>query len=236
MCRLNAWGLALLLGVMALGPAANAKQISALDAGAASADITGRVGTPMFAYTARSYIFSPDPDKTQQRALQMLADPDTGLYAKTFEPSVGIHTRLLARAIVLRKDTQKFALAQADLGVLPYSLVQEVASRIKATGIDAQHILLSATHSHSSVGAIWPADNNGYAFVGGDAFDPRVFDSTAQGIAEAIIAANSKLRPARVGIGSDAAPGASSNRSFEAFQRNTDIPKDPAAQRAASVD
>ena len=73
------------------------------------------------------------------------------------EPSVGIHTRLLARAIVLRQGGQKYALAQADLGGLPYALVQEVASRIRATGIDAQHILLGATHSHSSVGAIWPA-------------------------------------------------------------------------------
>src|SRR3954452_17331432 len=235
MCRRNAlaWVFLALLGVLA--PTANA-QISGVEAGAAAADITGRVSEPMFAYTARSYLLSPDADKTQERAQQMLADPDTGLYAKTFEPSIGIHTRLLSRAIVLRQGGQKYALAQADLGGLPYALVQEVASRVKSTGIDAQHILLSATHSHSSVGAIWPADNNGYAFVGGDAFDPRVFDSTAQGIAEAIIAANSKLRPARVGIGSDAAPGASSNRSFEAFQRNSDIPKDPAEQRAASVD
>lgn len=190
----------------------------------------------MFAYTARSYLFSPDPEKLQQRAMQMVADPDTGLYAKTFAPSVGIHTRLLARAIVLRQNGQKYALAQADLGGLPYALVQEVASRVKSTGIDAQHILLAATHSHSSVGAIWPADNNGYAFVGGDAFDPRVFDSTAQGIAEAIIAANSRLKPARVGFGTAQAPGASSNRSFDAFKRNTDIPEDPDGQRAASVD
>ena len=226
----------MLLGVLALAPSANAKQTTSLQAGAASADITGRVGTPMFTYTARSYLFSPDPDKTQARAMQMLADPDTGLYAKTFEPSVGIHTRLRARAIVLRKGDQKYALAQADLGGLPYTLVQEVASRIKKTGIDAQHILLSATHSHSSVGAIWPADNNGYAFVGGDAFDPRVFDSTAQGIAEAITRANAKLKPAKVGFGTADATGASRNRSFEAFQRNVDIPKDPAEQRAASVD
>ena len=190
----------------------------------------------MFAYTARSYLFSPDPAKLQEHAFQMVADPDTGLYAKTFEPSVGIHTRLLARAIVLRQGGQKYALAQADLGGLPYALVQEVASRIKPTGIDPQHILLSATHSHSSVGAIWPADNNGYAFVGGDAFDPRVFDSTAQGIAEAITAADSRLQPARIGFGVAQADGASRNRSFEAFQRNVDIPKDPAGQRAASVD
>src|SRR5258706_4116814 len=115
MCRRNAWGLALLLGLLALVPTANAKQISALEAGAAAADITGRVGTPMFAYTARSYVFSPDAQKTEDRAMQMLADPDTGLYAKTFEPSIAIHTRLLARAIVLKQGAQKYALAPADL-------------------------------------------------------------------------------------------------------------------------
>src|SRR3954449_3306701 len=226
MCRLNALAVALLASFVALVPAANAKQISGVEAGAAAADITGRVGTPMFAYTARSYLFSPDADKTQARAQQMLADPDTGLYAKTFEPSDGIHTRLLARAIVLRQGGQKFALAQADLGGLPYALVQEVAARIADTGIDADHILLSATHTHSSVGAIWPADNNGYAFVGGDAFDPRVFDSTAQGVADAIIAANGKLRAAKVGIGADAAPDASRNRSSEAFQQDFEYKRD----------
>src|SRR6478672_847648 len=171
MCRRNARALAFLALFALSAQAAKAEQTT-VEAGAACADITGRVGTPMFAYTARSYLFSPDPAKLQEHAMQMVADPDTGLYAKTFEPSVGIHTRLLARAIVLRQGGQKYALAQADLGGLPYALVQEVASRIKPTGIDAPHILLSATHSHSSVGAIWPADNNGYAFVGGDVFDP----------------------------------------------------------------
>src|SRR3954454_5360725 len=196
----------LALAALALAPVASAKggkghghAAPKLRAGAAEADITGPIGTPMFAYTSRSYLFRPEPDKTQARAQQLIADPDTGLYAKTFEPSDGIHTRLRARAIVFERDGQKFALAQAELGGLPYALVQEVAARIADTGIDADHILLSATHTHSSVGAIWPADNNGYAFVGGDAFDPRVFDSTAQGIAEAIIGANSRLRPARVG-------------------------------------
>src|SRR3989442_1750566 len=66
-------------------------------AGAANADITPPVGTPMFAFTARSNIFGPSLD----RPMQILADPDTNLYAKTFEPSQGIHTRVRARAIVI---------------------------------------------------------------------------------------------------------------------------------------
>jgi neutral ceramidase len=228
---------------LALAPAALAKHAPdpKLEAGAAEADITGPIGTPMFAYTARSYVFSPDANDPTQPALrerlqQIATEPDTGLYAKTFRPSDGIHTRLLARAIVLREGDQKYALAQAELGGLPYDLVQEVAGRIASTGIDAQHILLSATHTHSSVGAIWPSDNNGYAYVGGDAFDPRVFESTAQGIADAIIAANGRLKPARVGIGTSEITDASRNRSYDAFKRNVDVPKDEAARRAYSID
>src|SRR3954470_19596289 len=109
MCRRNALAFAFLALLAVFATPANAQQTK-LEAGAAAADITGRVGTPMFAYTARSYLFSPDPEKLQARAQQMLADPDTGLYAKTFEPSTGIHTRLLARAIVLRQAGQKYAL------------------------------------------------------------------------------------------------------------------------------
>src|SRR5436190_20749065 len=99
--------------VLVQGPAAVAKSPEPqLRAGAAEADITAPVGSPMFAYTARSYIFSPDTNdptqpKLRQRALQIIGDPDTGLYAKTFEPSTGIHTRLLARAIVFKQGGQK---------------------------------------------------------------------------------------------------------------------------------
>ena len=97
-----------LLAVPATAAAAKPQPKPAVRAGAASADITPPVGTPMFAYTARSYIFSPDPATTaQQRALQIVADPDTGLYAKSFEPSKGIHTRVLARAIVLERDGEQ---------------------------------------------------------------------------------------------------------------------------------
>ena len=146
--------------------------------GAANADITPPVGTPMFAFTARSNVFGPSLD----RPMQILADPDTNLYAKTFEPSQGIHTRVRARAIVIESGGKKYALVQADLGGLPYALTQEVLKRVASTGITGDRLLLSATHTHSSSGAIWSVDNSGYAYVGGDAYDPRVFEQVASGI------------------------------------------------------
>ena len=203
-----------------------------MKAGAASGDITPPVGTPMFAYTARSNIAGPSVD----RPLQIIADPDENLYAKTFVPSQGIHTRIRARAIVLERGGRKYALVQADLGGLPYAMTQEVVKRIAATGIPKERLLLSATHTHSSSGAIWSADNMGYGFLGGDVYDPRIFNIVASGIAEAILAADSRRGPARVGVGTARLEGASRNRNFEPFRRNPEVPKDEEAARAVSFD
>ncbi|MFL5845567.1 MAG: neutral/alkaline non-lysosomal ceramidase N-terminal domain-containing protein [Solirubrobacteraceae bacterium] len=209
----------------------------ALKAGAAAADITPPISSPMFAYTSRSMIFGPGEDIVSDRGRQMVYDPDTGIYAKTFRAGQGIHTRILTRALVLERDGRRYAMVQADLGGLPYALTQEVLARIADTHITAERLLLSATHTHSSTGAIWPADNAGYAFVGGDAFDPRIFDLTAQGIADAIHQAVRRLEPARAGFAAVERRGASRNRSFEAFQRNAEVKDLPEAeQRLRSTD
>ena len=206
---------------------------TAIRAGSASADLTPPIGTPMFAYTARSGL--ANPENTPSLGLQVLADPDSGLYAKSFVASRGIHTRVRARAIVLETPAGKFALVHADLGGLPYAMTQAVLQRIADTGVRADRLLISATHTHSSTGPIWPGGSQGYAALGGDLFDARVFALTADGIAEAIRAANDRLAPARVGIGSAEVRDASRNRNTDPFARNADVPTDPAARKAVSI-
>src|SRR3954452_7592302 len=195
-----------------------------LRAGAARADITAPVGTPMFAYTARSKLANPSH---LGEAPELFADPDPNLYAKTFVASRGIHMRILSRALVLQQGTTKLALVQADLGGLPYALTQSVLERIRPTGIDGDHLLLSATHTHSSTGPIWPLDNLGYAGLGGDLFDPRVFEITAQGIADAILRADHALQPARAGVATVEVTNASRNREPDPFKRNKDLAENP---------
>jgi neutral ceramidase len=207
-----------------------------LRAGAGVADITPPVGTPMFAYTARSRTMDTDPLTDPQKALQVISHADDDFYAKSFEPSVGIHTRVRASAIVLERDGEKFALVQADLGGVPHALVQSVLEQIESTGIEPENLLLSATHTHSSTGPIWPADSGGYNLLGGDFFDPRVFGLTADGIAEAIVKADSRLEPARAGVGTTELRNASNNRAFEPFLRNPEAEGlDEQAAREASL-
>src|SRR3954462_6125771 len=214
--------LAALTAVLLVVPAAPAA--AQLRAGAAAADITAPVGTPMFAYTARSKLANPSH---LSEAPELFADPDPNLYAKSFVASRGIHTRILSRALVLQEGTTKVALVQADLGGLPYALTQSVLDRIRSTGIDGDHLLLSATHTHSSTGPIWPLDNLGYAGLGGDLFDPRVFEITAQGIADAILRADHALQPARAGVATVEVTNASRNREPDPFKRNKDLAENP---------
>jgi neutral ceramidase len=201
-------------------------------AGAADADSTPPVGTPMFAYTARSNVFGPSPD----RPLQIIADPDENLYAKTFAPSQGIHTRIRARAIVIEAAGKKYALAMVDLGGHPYSFNKAVEGKIAATGITGDRLLISSTHTHSSSGAIWSADNSGYAFVGGDVYDPRVFEMIVSGVSEAVIEANKRLQPARLGVGSANLRGAARNREHDPFKQNPDAPANEKADNNLAID
>ncbi|MEA2386406.1 MAG: neutral ceramidase [Thermoleophilaceae bacterium] len=202
-----------------------------LTAGAANADITPPIGTPQFAYTARSRAFAP-----HEIPLQIVADPDSGLYAKSFAPSRGIHTRVRARAIVFDTGSERFALVQTDLGGIPYAMVQRVFELIPESGIPLENIQIAATHTHSSTGPIWPTDSTGYAVLGGDAYDARIFEFTARGIARSIAVANTYRVPAKVGIATTNLTKASRNRNFEPFRKNEDVPKDEEAAKEASFD
>ena len=217
------------IALAAAAPSASAE----LTAGAANADITPPIGTPQFAYTARSRLAGGAPHDIP---LQIVADPDGGLYAKTFAASRGIHTRVRARAIVLDTGAERIALVQVDLGGIPYAMVQRVYELIPEAGIPLENIMIAATHTHASTGPIWPTDSAGYAALGGDAFDPRVFEFTAAGIARAILEANAHRVPAEVGVGKSQITDASRNRNFEPFKRNEDVPKDEEAAKEVSFD
>lgn len=208
-----------------------------LRAGAAESDITPPIGTPMFAYTSRSLIANPG---NFPALANVVADPGSHshVHAKTFVPSEGIHTRVNARALVLERDGEKLALVQTDLGGLPYALAQEVVDRIEEqTGITLDRLMLSATHTHASTGPIWPGDSGGYGVLGGDLFDPRIFDLTADGIAEAILEADGKLERARLGVATTEVRDASRNRNFDPpFLANDDVPDDREVAEPLSID
>lgn len=226
---------ALLFGVPGTGSARTASSppdaacADRLCAGAASADITPPVGTPMWGYGARA-AYSQSERWTNQRSHWV----DTDLYAKAlFLRSEGVHTRLRARALVLTNAAGvKLALVQTDLGAVTAELHAAVAAEIAGLGITRDFLLLSATHTHGGAGAIQHAPAHG--LLVGDQFDPRVFARVVDGVVKAVKKANARLAPARAGIGQGSIPDASVNRSLEPHRANP-CP-DPAAVEAHACD
>jgi neutral ceramidase len=208
-------------------------------AGAATGDITPPVTSPQWAYTARNCAeamaaetsgYTVDPQNHLEEGAAYLlgggptcasnkAAPDTELYAKTWPPSQGTFGRLQANAYVLDDGKgQRVAIVQADLGGIPGEVHTYVADHLKALGISRDHLLISATHTHGSVGAMW--QNGGYAALGGDEYDPRVFYGVANGLVDTITRAAARLAPAKIGIGVGQITNANHNRRGGAWSLN----------------
>jgi neutral ceramidase len=157
--------------------------------------------------------------------------PPTGFYTMGYVRSDSVargqHTRLWARAIVVREGDRKVALVATDLGFTPGGLITEVAARLKSRGYSEKNILVSASHTHSG-----PA---GYANYGSDNFvamtmqqpttfslatDARLYGFLIERIKTAIERADDDLGPARLGWGHTKLLGVTQNRSLEAHLAN----------------
>ncbi|WZO96646.1 neutral/alkaline non-lysosomal ceramidase N-terminal domain-containing protein [Isosphaeraceae bacterium EP7] len=107
-------------------------------------------------------------------------------------------SRLHARCIVLDDGTSKVAIVVVDSCLISDEIFDEAKARAsKATGIAADHMMMSATHTHTgpaSVGVFQSEPDKDYvAFLIGQ-------------IAEGVIKADANLAPARVGWGSGSDP------------------------------
>ncbi len=164
--------------------------------------------------------------------------PGVGLssFAADSRQAVGYRQRLHARAILLEdRSGERMALVVADLGQVSILLHRRVSERTlsSGTGIGADRLLLSATHTHSGPGNFFAADGlnaNAGRFPG---FDPDVTAFVVDGIAGAIEDAAMDLRPARAGWRFEPVWDFTFNRSYEAYERNSAprVPVTPAAAR-----
>jgi len=107
----------------------------------------------------------------------------------------GIHDSLYCRALVISDDNAMAAVITVDIGSIRQQFWQEISTRLEQeTGMQTDHILLSATHTHS-----------GPRFINrtGDPSDDQVaykhFLSDA--IVSVVKKAQTNLQPARMGAG-----------------------------------
>lgn len=108
--------------------------------------------------------------------------------------SIGeINTRVHARALALSDGGTKLVIVVVDSCMMPRPLLDEAkALASKRTGIPTDHMLISATHTHSAPSCM--------GALGTDA-DPEYVPVLKLKLADVIAAAVSKLEPAKVGFG-----------------------------------
>jgi neutral ceramidase len=102
-----------------------------------------------------------------------------------------VHDRLHARCLVLDNGISKLAIATCDSCMIPRQIFDAAKSKVAAkTGIPTQHILCSATHTHSAI-TVTPTFQSKVE----SAYCQLLIDKIAAGI----IQAHARRAPARIG-------------------------------------
>jgi Neutral/alkaline non-lysosomal ceramidase, N-terminal len=155
-----------------------------LMAGVAKSDITPTMGTPLAGYGARMA-----------------------------KPSTGVHDPTEARALIIDNGTEKIAFVSVDHLGFDHGMVERIRGiACEPTHIAPDHIFVMSSHTHSGGGAFMemlPLLANAIA----GKFDAKTRAFYEQRTAEAIIAADKNLKPARIAIGAGEARGVSRFRS-----------------------
>jgi neutral ceramidase len=163
-----------------------------LRAGSSHSDITPPVGTPLEGYIERR------------------------------GNSTGVHDKLTAKAIVLEgADGNRIAVVSCDLVGVGRWVIDYAREKIQVrTDIKSNNVMVAATHTHSGPRGVVDFFTGEDVFAKG-LFDRKLSESVGNGIIEAVVNANRRLREAKIGLGRGNVAGLFSNR------RSPDGPFDP---------
>src|SRR5262249_1275913 len=139
--------------------------------------------------------------------------PLAGYGARMAKPSTGVHDPTEARALIIDNGTEKIALVSVDHLGFDHGMVERIRGiACGPTHIAADHIFVMSSHTRAGGGTyreMLPPLANALA----GKFDAKTRTFYEQRTAEAIIAADKNLKPARIAIGAGEARGISRFRS-----------------------
>lgn len=121
----------------------------------------------------------------------------------------GVHDSVFVRAIVFKQGNKKFAYVSADLLIIPPTVTGLLNEALKEVSIYPDHLYLTATHTHSSIGAWYPSIV-GEVFAG--KFNPEVPKHITNCIIKAIQKASENCDTVSMGYKEIATSGLVFNR------------------------
>ncbi len=146
----------------------------------------------------------------------------------------GVHTRIEARAIVLKRGSQKIALVAEDLNGIAGGVVKSAALRLANRGFSETNIIVSASHTHAAPSGYYPFLTYNTVFMTTStltdqnvtgALDPQLYSFEVRQLVLAIQRADDDLAPGKVGWATTTLSGLTANRSLEAHLRDHGITK-----------
>lgn len=150
--------------------------------------------------------------------VKAIAVPLGGYTARAAKPAVGVHDPVYARAIVLSQGGAKMGIVSVDLCFLPANFRELIGNRIAASGVvglGIDHLLIAATHSHTSPDPLAMHSSNTSSMTGWTSYSPALAQFEAERIAQAVVLADRRALPARLGIGTLDCTGSNRNRRNE---------------------
>lgn len=135
--------------------------------------------------------------------------PLAGFGARKGAPATGIHDSVFVKAAALKVENKLVVLIGADLLIMPPNITDSVMKILAKNGIKREEVFLSASHTHSSLGA-WGPGFVGKEFSG--EFNASVEKWLTLKISEAVLLAVTDLKPANVATGNFNAANYTRNR------------------------
>ena len=134
------------------------------------------------------------------------------------QPSTHVHDELHARCLVLDDGQTRLAIVVADNVGIPREVFDAAKKMIEeTTGIPADHVMMSATHTHSAASV--RSDNRLRAAETLNEYQQFVATRMADGVRRAV----HNLRPARIGWGSASVPEEVFNRRWHMSPGTEDL-------------
>ena len=124
--------------------------------------------------------------------------PLAGYGKRHGKPANGVHDDIYIKAVAFKVGDRLGVMVGADALIIPREVAERAARRLEELGLSREQIYLSATHTHSSLGA-WGEGIVAESFAGG--FQPEVRAWFSECIVAAVRNALGDLKPARFGHG-----------------------------------
>jgi hypothetical protein len=148
--------------------------------------------------------------------------PLAGYGNRLGRPSKGVHDRVYARALALRAGDRTIVLVSLDLLAVTDDMVTAIEARMgRELAVARESLIIAATHTHSSFGAV--ARRVWESFAAGE-YDETLFRFLADRAAAAGIAAVRDLAPAEVAWGEAMAPHRITNRMIPGGYADAAVP------------